>query len=463
MKWYEKIPHPVAMLFGIIILATILSYFLPAGLFERELVETLLGTKERVVAGSYKSIESTPVGFMDMFRALSEGFKSASDIIFVVLAGGVMFGLLEKTKMVENAVGTLLKTLGLKRKFFIVVVMTFVFGLLGIFVGYENNIAIVPIAAFLALAIGGDLILAAGIAVGGITIGFGLSPFNPYTVGTGHQIASLSMYSGAVLRSVLCFVALATLAVYNIRYFKKILKDPKAGLGEGLDVEGMKLSKGISEYNMTANNWLIFFIFTGGIGVMLYGIFTQGWYLREISAIFIMIAILAGVASRMSSYDISETVLQSIGVAAPGAFMVGYAKTIAVILEMGNISDTIAFNLSNFLMEMPIFAAAFLMSVAQCVMNLFIPSGSGQALATLPIMLPVGELVGLTKQTTILAFQIGDGVTNIVNPTLGGLIAMLSMCRVPFDRWLRFIVPLALLVLVVAWGFLIFSVAIGWS
>ena len=103
------------------------------------------------------------------------------------------------------------------------------------------------------------------------------------------------------------------------------------------------------------------------------------------------------------------------------------------------------------------------MSVAQCVMNLFIPSGSGQALATLPIMIPVGDLVGLTRQTTILAFQIGDGVTNIINPTLGGLIAMLSMCRVPFDRWLRYIVPLAFIILVIAWGFLIFSVAIGWG
>ena len=107
--------------------------------------------------------------------------------------------------------------------------------------------------------------------------------------------------------------------------------------------------------------------------------------------------------------------------------------------------------------------SAFLMSIAQCIMNLFIPSGSGQALATLPIMIPVGDVVGLTRQTTILAFQIGDGVTNIVNPTLGGLIAMLSMCRVPFDRWLRFIFPLALTILLVAWAFLIFSVAIGWG
>ena len=143
--------------------------------------------------------------------------------------------------------------------------------------------------------------------------------------------------------------------------------------------------------------------------------------------------------------------------------MVGYATTIRVILENGNVSDTIAFELSEILSTLPLYASAFLMSIAQCIMNLFIPSGSGQALATLPIMIPVGDLVGLTRQTTILAFQIGDGVTNIINPTLGGLIAMLSMCRVPFDRWLRFIIPVALFILVITWGFLIFSVAIGWG
>jgi uncharacterized ion transporter superfamily protein YfcC len=103
------------------------------------------------------------------------------------------------------------------------------------------------------------------------------------------------------------------------------------------------------------------------------------------------------------------------------------------------------------------------MSVTQSITNMFIPSGSGQALATLPIMVPLGELLGLTRQTTILAFQIGDGVTNLFNPSLGGLIAMLAMCRVPFDRWLRFILPLVGLVLVVAWVGLLVSVAIGWS
>ena len=196
---------------------------------------------------------------------------------------------------------------------------------------------------------------------------------------------------------------------------------------------------------------------------MLYGIFVHHWYLQEISAIFVMIAIAAGIAARLSAREISETTLDSIAVVAPGAFMVGFATTIKVILEMGQISDTIAYYLSEMLTSLPVLASAIVMSIAQCVLNLMIPSGSGQALATLPVMIPVGDLVGLTRQTTILAFQIGDGVTNLVNPTLGGLIAMLSLCRVPFDRWLRFIVPLTLMILVMAWVFLMIAVGIGWS
>jgi len=458
-RWYEKIPHPVTMLFGIIVLVTILSYILPAGIFERELVDG----RQRVMPGTFTYTDQQPVSILDMFVALAKGFKTASDIIWVVFASGIMFGILQKTKMVENAVGTLVNKLGLKRRYLIVVVMTFVFGMLGVAVGYENNIAMVPIGAMLSIALGGDLVLAAGMCVGAITVGFGLSPINPYTVGTGHQIAELPMFSGAIYRSVLCFCGLSLLAFFNVRYFKKIVNNPESGLGQGLDVSGFALSKRIQDYIMSGNNWLVAAVFIFGMISMLYGIFVHHWYLQEISAIFIMIAIGSGIVGRLGATEISENVLHSISVVAPGAFMVGFATTIKVILEMGQISDTIAYNLSELLTSLPIYVAALVMSLAQCIMNLMIPSGSGQALATLPVMIPVGDLVGLTRQTTILAFQIGDGVTNLINPTLGGLIAMLSLCRVPFDKWLRFIIPLMLSILVMSWIFLMAAVLIGYA
>ena len=123
----------------------------------------------------------------------------------------------------------------------------------------------------------------------------------------------------------------------------------------------------------------------------------------------------------------------------------------------------ISYQLSTVLQGLPLHASAICMSISQSVINFFIPSGSGQALATLPVMLPLGESLGLTRQISILAFQIGDGLSNLVNPTLGGLIAMLSMCRVPIDRWIRFIFPVLISVLCIAFLALIVAVATNYS
>ncbi|MCH2023318.1 MAG: AbgT family transporter [Saprospiraceae bacterium] len=433
---------------------TLLTHLLPAGVYERILVDG----RNRVVPGSYQIIEATPVGLLDMFKAIPLGFKSAVEIIFIVLAGGIMFGIMEQSKAIENSVGTLVKRMGISKKYLIVVILTFVYGFLGVAVGYENNIALVPIAAVLSLALGGDLVLAAGISVGAMTVGFGLSPINPYTVGTGQKIAELPLFSGALLRSVLCLSALCIMAYYNVRYFKKICENPESGLGHGLKEEGLSLNKPIEEYNMTVNNWLVLLIFILGLTVSLYGVFNLNWYINELSAIFLMIALACGIISKMNATKMSETLLDSVAIAAPGAFMVGYATSIKVLMEMGNIGDTLSFHLSEILQGLPLYAAAISMSISQSVLNFFIPSGSGQALASLPVMIPLGEVLGLTRQTTILAYQIGDGITNLINPALGGLIAMLSMCRVPLDRWIRFIFPLAAILLLLCWIVLILAV-----
>ena len=458
-QWFKRIPHAVTMLFGIIIFVAILTYILPAGTYERVIIDG----KKVVVPDSYSIIPATPISVLDMFKAIPLGFKAAAEIIFIVLAGAIMFGFMERSKAVENSVGTLVKKLGLKNKNLIIIIMTFIYGFLGVAVGYENNIAMVPIAAVLSLALGGDLILAAGISVGAMTIGFGLSPINAYTVGTGHKIAELPMFSGALLRSILCFIALSIMAYYNVRYFKKITKNPEKSLGIGLNEKGMSLSKPIQDYTVTVNNWMVISVFLLGLMVILYGVFNLNWYINELSAIFLMVALLCGIISRMGATVMSETVLDAVAKAAPGAFMVGYATSIKVLMDMGNIGDTISYNLALMLKDLPLYASAISMSVSQTVINFFIPSGSGQALATLPVMLPLGETLGLTKQTTILAFQIGDGLSNLVNPTLGGLIAMLSMCRVPLDRWLRFIFPVAILLLAISFLALIIAVATGYN
>ena len=458
-SFFERVPHAITIVFCIILLVTAMTYILPAGTYER----INLDGRSTVVPDSYKVIDSTPIGILQMFKAIPLGFKSASEIIFIVLAGGIMFGFMEKSKAIENAIGTLIRKMGLKRKYLIVVIMTFTYGLLGVSVGLENNIALIPIAAVLSLALGGDLILAAGISVGAMTIGFGLSPINPYTIGTGHKIAELPMFSGAFLRTILCFIGLVVMALYNVRYFKKIILDDKESLAIGLNTKNLTLSKPIKDYSLSITNWSIIGIFVLGLILIIYGVFNLDWHINELSAVFLIIAFLTGLLSKMGGNSMSNIVLESVAVAAPGAFMVGFATTIKVLMEMGNIGDTISYQLSIILEGLPLYFSAICMSISQSFINFFIPSGSGQALATLPVMIPLGESLGLNRQITILAFQVGDGLTNLINPTLGGLIAMLSMSRVPIDRWIRFIFPVLIVLIIIAFIALIVAVAIDYN
>lgn len=448
------------MLFGIIVVVTIMTYLLPAGAYERIEVDGRL----RVVPGSFAtSADQHSVGLLQMFRAFPEGYKIASPVIFICLASALMFVLLERTKTIENVVGTLLKRLGDQGAETIIVILTLFYGLLGVLVGYENNMATVPIAAVIILALGGDLVLAAGVSVGGMTVAFGLSPVNPYTVGVGHNIAELTLFSGWELRSVLCAGALLLTAFYNVRYYRSSKADASKMIGKDLDTSGMALSKPLAEYQVSGRNWLLLIIFLLGLVWVLYGVFTYSWFINDISAVFLVVTVVLAVCSGMRSKEIARAGMQSIAQMAPATFIIGMAATVKVIMEQGMIQDTICHGMASALDGLPTLASAIGMSLGQSGLNLLIPSGSGQALATLPVMIPLGEILGLTRQTSILAFQIGDGVTNLFNPSLGGLVAMLGLCRVPFDKWLRFILPLTGLILVWAWIGLVAAVLIGWS
>jgi uncharacterized ion transporter superfamily protein YfcC len=253
------------------------------------------------------------------------------------------------------------------------------------------------------------------------------------------------------------------MAFYNVLYFKKITSSPKKSLAFDLNTDNLNLSKPINDYNINSNNWSIISVFILGLIVIIYGVFNLNWHINELSAIFLIISFLTGLIFKMGADTMSRTVLDSVAIAAPGAFMVGFATTIKVLMEMGNIGDTISYQLSIILEGLPLHLSAISMSISQSIINFFIPSGSGQALATLPVMLPLGESLGLTRQICVLAFQIGDGLTNLINPTLGGLIAMLSMSRVPIDRWIRFIFPIFILLMIFAFVTLTLAVSINYN
>ncbi|MCX8209668.1 MAG: AbgT family transporter [Lewinella sp.] len=460
MKWYSRIPSPLIMLFLIILVVAAMTWLLPAGLYERIEVNGRL----RVVPGSYGEVESTPLSIFEVFKTFPDGYKRATPIIFICLASALMFSLLERTRTIENAVGRIVHLMGQNRAELLLVLLTFVYGMLGVMVGYENNIATIPIAAIVVLALGGDLVLAAGVSVGGMTVAFGLSPINFYTVGNGHLIADLPLFSGAWLRTILCAGGLALMAWYNVRYYRKLQADPANAIGGDLDTSGMKLSKPLEEYEITGRNWLLLAIFLCGLGAVLYGVFNvEGFHINDTSAIFLMVTVVLALASGLSGKDVTEAGFRSIAQMAPATFIIGMATTVSVIMEQGQIQDTISNGLANALSGLPTYLSAIGMSIGQSGLNLLIPSGSGQAMATLPVMIPLGNELGLSPQISILAFQVGDGITNLFNPSLGGLVAMLSLCRVPFDRWLRFALPLTGMLLIWAWMGLLLAVAVGYQ
>ena len=456
---FSRIPSPLIMLFGIIVVVTVMTYLLPAGLYER----TEIDGRVQVIPGSFTEVAQTPVNPFAMFRAFPEGYRLATPVIFICLASGLMFSVLERTQTIENAVGRLVYRMGTRRSELLLVLLTYLYGLLGVMVGYENNIATVPIAVVVVLALGGDLILAAGVSLGGMTVAFGLSPINPYTVGIGHEIAGLPLFSGWGLRAVLCFGALSLTAYYNLRYFRKIKGAPERGIGVGLDTSGLALSRPLAEYRITPRNWWLLGVFLAGLAFVLYGVFRWHFGINEISAIFLIVTVVCALTSGLSGREVTDGGMRAVAEMAPATFIIGMAATVKVILEQGQIQDTISYGLSQALDGLPTYASAIGMSIGQSGINLLIPSGSGQALATLPVMIPLGRALELSPQISILAFQIGDGVTNLFNPSLGGLVAMLGVCRVPFDRWLRFILPLAGVLLVWAWVGLLVAVAIGYK
>lgn len=456
LRW---IPDPLTLIVYILLFTWLLTWLIPAGSFDRAEV----GGRMMVVANTYHQTEGGNLSLLEAFFAIPKGMVASASIIFITFIAGGLFHILSTTQMLENAVGTMVRQLGQSRGTLLVWISTFIFGLLGVAVGYENNIALVPIAVLVGLAIGGDLMLGLGIAIGGIGFGFATSPINVYTVGVSHQIAELPMFSGAIVRTIFAFAILALVAHHNARYFAKIRKNPEKSLSLGLSTAGLALAKPIESYSMRKQDWLILSIFLIGLAAMLYGVFFKKWYINEIAGIFLLMAILSGVVMGMRPNEIAKTFSEGAAKVASGALLIGFARAIQVVLESGGIGDTIIHSLASGLGDFSITVSTILMSIVHGIINFFIPSGSGQAVATMPIMIPLSDLIGMSRQVAVSAFQVGDGFTNMITPTSGGTLAMLALVGMPYDRWVKFFLPLLLKAYVLAWGFLALVANMGWS
>ncbi|WP_026285673.1 YfcC family protein [Vreelandella zhanjiangensis] len=450
-KWYRVVPDPMVLIFIILVATYLLTFIIPAGEFERITQDG----RTVVVPGSFTYLDNVAnIPLFNIFVAIPEGLINASRYLFIVFIAGGLFHILQKTGALENVIGVAVNRVGVERRNVIITVGTFIYGFFGIAVGFENNIALVPIAVLIASAIGCSSLVGTTMAVGGIGIGFALSPINPYTVGVAQGIAELPTFSGAWLRTLLVLSSLGLLAAYICkRVVKMEFQEPD---------NAESLSKHLSEYRLSGRNVLTLIVFVGGLIAMLAGVFTRGWYINEIAGIFLLLAILIGAINGLSANGIAKQMIEGAASVTAGALVIGLAASIQVILEQAVIIDTIVNSLSSLIDGMPSVLSAIMASVVQGVINLFIPSGSGQALVTMPILIPVADLVGMSRQLMITAFQVGDGLTNLIIPTSGGTLAMLALGRVSYAQWLKAILPFMALVYMLAWVGLIVGHLVGY-
>ncbi|MFW3616570.1 YfcC family protein [Billgrantia antri] len=450
-KWYQTVPDPMVLIFMILLATYALTFVVPAGEYER--VEQ--DGRTRVVPESFEYLPDVgAISPFDIFVAVPRGLNEASLYLFIVFIAGGLFHILQRTGALENAIGVAVNRAGVERRNIIITVGTFIYGFFGVAVGFENNIALVPIAVLIASAIGCSSLVGTTMAVGGIGIGFALSPINPYTVGVAQGIAELPTFSGAWLRTLLVVSSLALLSLYICKWVVRMdFEEPD---------NTKAMTKSLNEYRLTRQNKLTLGVFILGLAAMLVGVFTQGWYINEIAGMFLLMAIVIGIVNGRSANEIVKQMMEGASKVTPGALVIGLAASIQVILSQAQIIDTIVHGLSGLIEGIPGAMSAIMASVVQGAINLFVPSGSGQALVTMPILIPVADLVGMSRQLMITAFQVGDGLTNLIVPTSGGTLAMLALGRVSYVKWLKAILPFMVLVYVLAWVGLVIGHYVGY-
>ncbi|MBP2667626.1 MAG: hypothetical protein H6Q76_2606 [Firmicutes bacterium] len=459
--WMERFPDGIVLLFGIVILVGIMSYIVPAGKFESMMVNG----RKLIDPASFHYVAQHPVGLFDLFISIPAGMQNASALIFMILLIGGAIRLFESTGAISGAIGWFARRFGQDRGSWVLVLITSFFACLGAFPGMmEAAIPFAPLCVGIALSLGYDVVVGMSIAVLGINLGWTAGPTNPWTVGIGHNLAGLPMFSGIELRMVIFFVFLIICNVFILRYAAKVKKDPSKSIVWDLaDKFSSAQAIDLANAPLTGRHKVILFLFVVTLGTIIFGTLQYKWGIPQMSALYIIGGIAAGIVAGYSANKISDTMIEGGRNIFGAVVAVGLARAIGIVMDNASITDTIIYYLSLPLQDLSPVVTGVAMFIVQSILNLFVPSGSGLAVLTLPIMLPLSDIVHLNKQIAILAFQFGDGMTNICFPTVAVLIAYLTYTKVPFPRWLQFITPYVCVTCIVASLFLVVAVMINYG
>lgn len=455
-----KMPHTLTLLFFLMVAALVATWIIPQGSFQTEINE--MG-RSVVVADSFEyAEESEMLGPITLFTAIPRAFAAAQDIIFFLFIIGGVLAVIRKTGAIDALLGRLLENLGGKPGTLIFLTI-FIFALTSSAMGASAEyIPFVLILAALCRTMKMDSMTAVGIIIAGYGIGYGAAAFNQYTVVVAQGVADLPTYSGWQVRMGLLipFVMIGAHHVWS--YSRKVQMNPGASLMLGIDPPEASAAPGTYP-PLTAKHVLILFAFISALGIAVWGIATRGWYLTELGAAFLIMGVVVALIGKIGPSSTAKEFVIGARDLTETALLVGVARGIALIMEDGQILHTIVNALSVPLSSVGAEFAAVGMMFMQTILNLFVPSGSGQAFVTMPLMAPLSDLLGISRQIAVQAFLYGDGFANMIVPTNAVLMGILGMAGVPYDRWFRFCFPLLLKLLGFAALCMIGMVLFGFS
>lgn len=435
-----KMPHIYVLLVSIIIICAIASWILPAGEFERALNDA---GREMVVPGTYHIIESTPVGFFTLVQSLYNGTVDAAGVTFFVFISYASIGLIIASGAFNGLVASMLRVLKGSARAVIIPVFITLIGCASSTIGvFEEMFPFIPIFVGISIAMGYDAIVGLAIVALGTGLGYSGAVMNPFTVGMAQSIADIPQMSGAGFRIICHLILIAVASVYVVRYALKIQADPSKSLVYGDNFDSLTMdSSNIENERFGIREKLVLATLVVGIIVIVWGTKTKGWYFAELSAVFLLMGLVSGFIMGWGPNVIAEKVAKSFSEIAVACMMIGIARGILVVLQAGHIIDTIVYYLSIPLSNLPGAISAIAMFLVQTGLNFFIPSGSGQAVTSMPIMAPLADLIGISRQSAVLAFQFGDGLSNIMWPTAMTPI-ICGIAGVKIDKWWKWFVPL---------------------
>jgi uncharacterized ion transporter superfamily protein YfcC len=470
-------PHVFILLTSVILVCSILTYFIPSGLYQRESKQIGELTRTVVIPGTYKQIPknisaegiifgedspegATPVSFFEFLSSIPRGMEAASGIIFFIFIIGGVFGILQRTGTIMAFIQKLLAVFGHKSELLVIVLMIVLsIGASTLGMG-EEFIPLVPLFLIVSKELGYDRIFGLGIIVISAQIGFAAATTNPFTVQIAQNISEVPLNSGLGLRVIFFFAAMITAIIFLLKYGAKVKKDPSKSIMPDDDFSVAHIS--FDKVEFKKEHGIIIIISALLFAFIIFAIQEFGWWMGEMAGGFLLIGIAAVFISKIPLNEAAKSFVKGMEDMIVAAMVVGFAKGVQVVLEDGQILDTIIFSAANTLQNFHEFFGAAGMLVFQTTLNFFIPSGSGQAAVTMPLMAPLSDLLGITRQTAVLAFTCGDGFANMIIPTSGFLMAVLSLAGIPFPRWVKFILPLFILMMLFSLIFIGIAVAIDY-